>query len=85
MNYTQAITFLKRAEKNGYVRYHSGLVIEDVKTRWGGNTTGSNYGINIDGDGISHLFGCPKIIWSVEQAEEMFATRKYERTFNYKK
>jgi len=73
MTYKQAISALHRAEKNGYVRYHSGLTHE--------NETG-HYGINIDGDGHDgRLFGCPQIIWDKEQAEEKFPKRKYSKKY----
>jgi hypothetical protein len=76
MNYKQALMYLNRAEKRGYVAYHSGIVREDIEPSWGGNTTGSNWGINIDGDGHNgRYFGCPKIIWDVETAERMFPSR----------
>ena len=72
MNYTTAIKQLKRAERAGYVPVNSGIVIMEVAKRFGGNTTGRVYGINIDGDGHDgRLFGCPKIIWSVEQIDEL--------------
>jgi hypothetical protein len=86
MNLTQAKKYLKRTEKRGYVSYHSGLVMEEVPITWGGNTTGSVYGINIDGDGGlhadgRHLFGCPQIIWDEETAERIFPARsKMEHT-----
>lgn len=80
MNYSEAKKYLKRAEKNGHVKYHSGLCCTEIKKRFGGNTTGNNWGINIDGDGSkNHPFGCPKIIWDVETAERMFPTRKYKK------
>lgn len=66
MNHTEAVKYLKRAEKNGYVRYHSGLVAMEQGSR-------TSWGINIDGDGHDgRLFGSPRIIWSKEEAEEMF-------------
>ena len=69
MTYTQAVKYLHRAERNGYVAYHSGICTMD-----------GNYGINIDGDGHDgRLFGCPQIIWDVERAEEQFPARKYTR------
>jgi len=81
MTHTQAITYLNRAEKNGYVRYHSGIVRQDIILQWSGNTTGSTWGINIDGDGHDgRLFGCPCIIWDAETAEERFPTKKYSKT-----
>jgi len=81
MNYTEAKKYLNRAENNGYVRNHSGIVMQEVKSRWGGNTTGCFYGINIDGDGHNgRLFGCPRIIWDVETAESMFPARKYTKS-----
>ena len=80
MNYTEAKKYLARAEKNGYVAYYSGIVSEEVKSRWGENTTGYDYGINIDGDGHDgRYFGCPRIIWDAETAEEMFPTRNYSQ------
>ena len=77
MKHTEAVKYLNRAERRGYVKYHSGLVMENIPVQWGGNTTGSNWGINIDGDGtifggVRHLFGCPQIIWGRDQAEEQF-------------
>ena len=69
MTYTQATKVLKRLQKRGYVPYHSGLVKTEVPRRWGGNTTGWNWGVNIDGDGSpSHPFGCPVIIWDYEDS-----------------
>jgi len=80
MTHKQAVTYLNRAEKSGYVRYHSGIVRMDVEPQWSGNTTGSIYGINIDGDGFNgRLFGCPCIIWDIETAEMRFPTRKYSK------
>jgi hypothetical protein len=80
MNHTEAVKYLKRAENTGYVRYHSGLVMQETELRWGGNTTGTFWGINIDGDGHDgRLFGCPQIIWDVETAENRFPTRSYNR------
>ena len=80
MTHTEAKKYLNRAENNGYVRNHSGLVIIETKVKWGGNTTGCEWGINIDGDGHEgRLFGCPQIIWDTETAEIMFPTRKYNK------
>jgi hypothetical protein len=80
MNYTEAKKYLKRAEKNGYVRYHSGITLQEGRPRWGGNTSGNTYGINIDGDGHDgRYFGCPKIIWDTETAEMMFPKREYKK------
>ena len=77
MNYTQANKYLNRACKRGYVPYHSGLVSTEETVKWGGNTTGLSWGINIDGDGHNgRYFGCPQIIWSAEQAEERFPAKK---------
>ena len=74
MTHKEAEKYLKRSEKNGYVAYHSGLVTMDA-----------DWGINIDGDGHDgRLFGCPKIIWSAEEAEKLFPTKKYYRS-TYKK
>ena len=68
MNYTQARRMLRRAERNGYVPYHRGIVSSETDR---GRTT---YGINIDGDGHDgRLFGCPMIIWDYDQAMEFFA------------
>ena len=76
MNLTNAKKYLARAEKRGYVAYHYGIAASEVPLKWGGNTTGLVYGINIDGDGLNgRYFGCPRIIWSEEQAEEMFPKR----------
>jgi hypothetical protein len=81
MNYTEAKKYLNRAENNGYVRYHSGLVMTEEPVRRGGNTTGSSWGINIDGDGHNgRLFGCPQMIWDVETAERLFPARKYTKS-----
>ena len=82
MNYTEAKKYLARAEKSGYVKMHSGFAAQEIRPRWGGNTTGKIYGINIDGDGtitngVRHLFGCPRVIWDAEDAEKMFPTRQY--------
>lgn len=80
MNYTEAKKYLKRALRNGYVAYHSGIVSwkMETKKRLGGNTTGHIYGINIDGDGHEGRYsGCPTIIWSAESAEERFPAEKY--------
>jgi hypothetical protein len=80
MTHSEAKKYLNRAENNGYVRYHNGIVTQETKTKWGGNTTGFICGINIDGDGHNgRLFGCPKIIWDTETAERMFPTRKYKK------
>jgi hypothetical protein len=80
MNYKQAQTYLKRAEKNGFNRYHSGIVSQEVQKRFSGNVTGISYGINIDGDGSKGKpFGCPQIIWDAETAEQMFPTRIYRK------
>jgi len=71
MNYTQAIKYLKRACKRGFVAYHSGIVSDGD----------GDYGINIDGDGRDgRLFGCPTIIWSPDSAEEKFPARKYRKS-----
>lgn len=78
MNLTQAKKYLNRAERNGYVAYHNGIVSQEIPVRWSGNTTGLSFGINIDGDGHNgRLFGCPQIIWDTETAENMFPTRNY--------
>lgn len=71
MTYVEAKKFLKRAEKNGYVRAYGGIVnYED----------GKYYGINIDGDGRDgRYFGCPQIIWDAAWAEQKFPTRKYKK------
>lgn len=69
MTYTEAVKYLNRARKNGYVPYHSGIVYYEDS---------SSYGINIDGDGHDgRYFGCPEIIGSTEEAERRFPTRKY--------
>lgn len=71
MKYTEAKKYLKRALKNGYVAYHQGIV--SMETSRPGKYA---YGINIDGDGHDgRYFGCPKIIWSAEDAEERFPAR----------
>lgn len=66
MTKKEAQKALKIAEKNGYVRYHSGIVtMEDGNKRY--------YGINIDGDGREgRLFGCPRIIWDMDYVKERF-------------
>ena len=80
MNYTEAKKYLKRAENSGYVANRSGIVMQEGQARWGGNTTGNSYGINIDGDGHDgRLFGCPRIIWDSETAENQFPARDYKR------
>jgi hypothetical protein len=72
MNYTEAKRYLARAEKNGYVAYHSGIVHMVTGISKSGKEKGY-YGINIDGDGHDgRIFGCPKIIYSTEAAEERF-------------
>lgn len=72
MTNREATKYLKRAEKHGYVKYHSGFCTTECTKRYGGNTSGLTWGINIDGNGIDNLFGCPQIIWSSEEAEEKF-------------
>ena len=73
MNLTDAKKYLKRAENSHFIKYHSGLVCQEVKIKWGGNTTGLIWGINIDGDGSkNHPFGCPKMIWDIDNVKEMF-------------
>ena len=70
MNYTDAKKFLARAEKRGYVAYHSGIVCEEDGRK-------KRYGINIDGDGYDgRYFGCPIIIWDKDHAEEKFPARR---------
>lgn len=64
MKYQKALQMLKAAEKRGYVAYHSGIVNMD-----------GDYGINIDGDGHGgRLFGCPKILWTVESVNRYLGT-----------
>lgn len=64
MNYSTAKKWLARAEKRGYVAYHSGICCMD-----------GDYGINIDGDGHNgRYFGYPKILWSTEQCNDFFQT-----------
>lgn len=65
MTFKEAKKMLKRAERNGYAYNGSGLVSTEHNGRM-------IWGIDIDGDGICHNFGCPKIIWSQEQADEFF-------------
>jgi hypothetical protein len=73
MTYTEAKKYLARAERNGYVAYHSGLVNNGETGRR------ATYGINIDGDGREgRYFGSPQIIWSAEQAERKFPARQYK-------
>ena len=68
MTYREAICLLGRLEKKGYHRYHSGIVRMDVPKRFGGNTTGSEWGVNIDGKGtMDDPTGCPRIIWCTEE------------------
>jgi len=72
MTLTQAKKYLKRALKNGYVAYHSGIVCMESNGRKSG------YGINIDGDGHEgRYFGCPQIIWDAEHAEDKFPVKRY--------
>lgn len=71
MTLTQARKYLKRAEKSGYVAYHSGIA------SMSDNGRKQFYGINIDGDGQEgRLFGRPKLIWDADQAEERFPSRR---------
>ena len=75
MTYTEAKKYLRRAERNGYVAYHSGIAHMVTGIRNGREI--GYYGINIDGDGQDgRLFGCPKLIWDAEQAEERFPARR---------
>jgi hypothetical protein len=67
MTYTEAVKLLKKLEKAGYHRYRSGIIRQDVPVTWGGNTTGSVWGVNIDGKGtMNDPTGCPRQIWSLE-------------------
>jgi hypothetical protein len=67
MTHTEAVKLLNKLEKAGYHRYHSGIIRQDVPIRWGGNTTGSVWGVNIDGKGtIDDPTGCPRQIWEQE-------------------
>ena len=69
MTYSKANQMLMAAEKRGYVKYHSGITSFEE----GGRVT--NYGINIDGDGNEgRLFGCPKIIWTVGEVNDLLGT-----------
>ena len=72
MTYTQAKTYLRRATRNGYVPYHSGITHMVTGVSKSGREIGY-YGINIDGDGHNgRNFGCPQIIWDKDYAEERF-------------
>lgn len=76
MTYTEAKKYLKRAVSRGYIPVNNGIVSMEIPRRWGGNTTGHTYGINIDGDGRNNrYFGCPRIIWSANDAEEKFPAK----------
>ena len=67
MTHTEAVKLLNKLEKAGYHRYYSGIIRQDVPIRWGGNTTGSVWGVNIDGKGtIDDPTGCPRQIWEQE-------------------
>jgi hypothetical protein len=69
MTYSKANQMLVAAEKRGYVKYHSGIVSFEE------NGKATNYGINIDGDGRDgRLFGCPKILWTVESVNKLLST-----------
>lgn len=71
MTRKQAERWLARAEKHGYVAYHSGIV----------RMEGRCYGINIDGDGRNgRFFGCPKIFWTQESLVDFFADQGIEFT-----
>ena len=72
MTYKEAIRLLKKLEKRGYHRYHNGIIRQDVPVRWGGNTTGSVWGVNIDGKGtMNDPTGCPRQIWDVKEAKNV--------------
>lgn len=73
MTYKEAIMYLNRAQKNGYVPFHSGIIKMENGNKF-------NWGINIDVDGSKDRpFGVPTIIFDKETAEEMFpSTRKRE-------
>lgn len=77
MRKAEAKKYLDRACRNGYVPYHTGLVLSE------GQGQKENWGINIDGDGREgRLFGCPKIIWDAGHAEEMFPARAKKLSFS---
>lgn len=66
MTFKQAQRWLRRAQRNGYVAYHKGIVYEE----------GRGYGVNIDGDGREgRLFGNPEIFWTQDQIIDFFAAR----------
>lgn len=84
MTLTEARKYLARAQKNGYVPYHTGIVsmetIKQTRKKKGTEVVKIkiNYGINIDGDGTEgRNFGCPIILWDAEKAEEKFPVKKY--------
>jgi hypothetical protein len=72
MNLKEARIYLRRATRRGYVPYHGGICrMITGRTRYGKEV--GHYGINIDGDGHDgRLFGCPKLIWDADTAEDMF-------------
>ena len=69
MTQKEALQSLAALEKTGkYIKYHSGIIQREIPTQFGGNTTGLEYGVNIDGTGIpGYPFGEPKIIWDITQ------------------
>jgi len=65
MTYQMATRALKKAEKSGYTRYHSGIVSNTERNRQGRIVT--HYGINIDGN----PFGCPATYWTVQSVNDL--------------
>ena len=69
----QALRYLHRAEKNGYLPYHYGLVLNEVESPYNGKTTGLKWAIQVEEPGIEgQRTGHPLIIWDADQAERMF-------------
>ena len=83
MTKTQAIKYLHRAEKNGFIAYHHGLVTHEVESRYSGNTTGLYWGINIVcGEENRHMFSRAKIIWDADHAERIFPGKTQKKQTN---
>ncbi len=82
MTKTQAIKYLNRAEKRGFVPYQKGLIAHEVESGYRGNSTKLFWGINIEyaGNDACQSF-CPKMIWDADRAERMFPT-KTKKTIN---
>jgi|GEM_PF-3269038 len=81
MTKSQALRYLNRAERNGYIPYHHGLALNEVESPYNGKTIGLKWGIQVEelGNEVQPT-GHPLIIWDADQAERLFPGKTIKTT-----